>query len=50
MQVYHGFKVNALGVVREESVVVLAQEIDHLLDRTPHVRQGAVELGRPHLI
>ena len=49
MQVYHGFKVNALGVVREESVV-LAQEIDHLLDRTPHVRQGAVELGRPHLI
>ena len=49
MQVYYGFKVNALGVVREESVV-LAQEIDHLLDRTPHVRQAAVELGRPHLI
>ena len=49
MQVCHGFKVNALDVVREESVV-LAQEIDHLLDRTPHVRQGAVKLGRLHLI
>ena len=32
--------------VREETMV-LAQEVHHLLDRTPRVRRGAVELGRP---
>ena len=32
------------------SCVVLAQEVDRLLAKTPRVRQGAGELGRPHLL
>lgn len=49
VHVHERCKVNVFGVVREEGVI-FAEYFDHLLDKAPRVRLGAVELRRPHML